>query len=444
MAPLALPTPVLQFIEAINNNDSQSLAAVFEEDGILVNEGQQYKTHTAIEAWATKDLVSHKATVKVLNAQTTQDGKTVVDITLDGDYAAAYGITEPFPLHLYFTHSNKAIQHVRITDIPPTQPTMRAVWASGASIEDPLSTLRNDIRPIPTVPEGWVRVKVSAAAINFHDIFTLRGQSMFPLTFPLTLGNEAVGTLDDGTDVVIFPVMGDSAWTGDRTVDPKRHVLGELTQGALAEYVVVPRENVLPKPKELSTQSAAVLGIAWLTAYRMLFVKSGLQKGQTMLVQGAAGGVSTALIQLGHAAGMTVWCTGRTAEKRRQAERLGASRTFAPGEELPEKVNAVFETSGAASWDHSMASVGLGGRIVVCGLHAGGKVELDLMKLFTESLMVVGSYAGTLDDMKGLIKFVADKKIDVHVSEVLPLDRVEEGLKKIRNGEATGKIVIAL
>jgi len=77
-------------------------------------------------------------------------------------------------------------------------------------------------------------------------------------------------------------------------------------------------------------------------------------------------------------------------------------------------------------------------------LHAGGKVELDLMKLFTESLMVVGSYAGTLDDMKGLIKFVADKKIDVHVSEVLPLDRVEEGLKKILNGEATGKIVIAL
>lgn len=104
-----------------------------------------------------------------------------------------------------------------------------------------------------------------------------------------------------------------------------------------------------------------------------------------------------------------------------------------PGEKLPEKVSAVFDTSKQATWEHSMESVAARGRVVVCGLHAGGEVKLGLMRLITGSISVMGSYAGTLDEMKALIKFVAEKKIDVFVSKVLPLDRVEEGLRKIWN-----------
>ena len=117
-------------------------------------------------------------------------------------------------------------------------------------------------------------------------------------------------------------------------------MLTERHQGSFAETVVVPRRNAIPRPTGLTAVQGAVMGTAWLTAYRMLFTKSGLQPGQTMLVQGASGGVSTALVQLGRAAGMRVWVTGRSEEKRALAERLGAHATFATGERLPGRVDA--------------------------------------------------------------------------------------------------------
>src|SRR6185312_6425593 len=116
-------------------------------------------------------------------------------------------------------------------------------------------------------------------------------------------------------------------WEGDDTVDPGRTLLSEKHQGSLADYVAVPKRNVLPKPAELSFAEAACLPTAWLTAYRMLFGKSGLRPGSTVLVQGASGGVATALIELGKAAGYRIWVTGRSEEKRRAAlERCAAAR----------------------------------------------------------------------------------------------------------------------
>jgi len=119
------------------------------------------------------------------------------------------------------------------------------------------------------------------------------------------------------------------------------------------------------RPKTESMTQAAVMGTAWLTAYRMLFVKSGLRPGQTMLVQGASGGVATALVQLGRAAGMQVWVTGRSDAKRAVAERLGADATFPSGARLPARVDAVFETVGEATWAHSMRALKPGGLVLV-------------------------------------------------------------------------------
>jgi NADPH:quinone reductase-like Zn-dependent oxidoreductase len=119
-------------------------------------------------------------------------------------------------------------------------------------------------------------------------------------------------------------------------------MLSELTDGTLAEYTIAPDRNIIPIPDEMAFEAAAVLGIAWLTAYRMLFTKSGLQPEGSMLVQGSSGRVTTALIQFGHAAGMRVWCTGRMAMKRELGLSLGAERAFEAKEELPEKVEAVL------------------------------------------------------------------------------------------------------
>src|SRR4051794_1210917 len=184
---------------------------------------------------------------------------------------------------------------------------MFAVYAAEPNPDDPIAALRIGERPEPEVPEGWVAVRVRAASLNMHDLWTLRGVGIKPDRFPMILGCDGAGVLEDGTEVVLHSVINAPGWQGDDTLDPKRTLLTEKYQGTFADYVVVPARNAVPKPPGLSFAEAAVMGTAWLTAYRMLFVKSGLQPGQTMLVQGASGGVSTALVQLGRAAGFRVW-----------------------------------------------------------------------------------------------------------------------------------------
>src|SRR3954466_1987718 len=187
---------------------------------------------------------------------------------------------------------------------------MFAVYAAEPNADAPLESLTVGERPEPEVPGGWVAVTVTAASLNMHDLWTLRGVGIKPEQFPMILGCDGAGVLDDGTEVVLHSVIGDPDWGGDETLDPKRTLLTEKHQGTFAETVIVPRRNALPKPAGLTFGEAACMGTACLTPYRMLFVKSELRPGQTILVQGASGGVATALIQLGVAAGFRVWVTG--------------------------------------------------------------------------------------------------------------------------------------
>ena len=127
---------------------------------------------------------------------------------------------------------------------------MFAVYATHAAPDDPLSALSIGDMPEPTVPDGWVRVKVSHASLNRHDLFTLRGISGHPqgITYPMILGNDAVGTLDDGTSVVIYPMMGSGDWRGDETLDPQWHIPSEFIHGTFADYAVVPKRTPSRSP----------------------------------------------------------------------------------------------------------------------------------------------------------------------------------------------------
>jgi NADPH:quinone reductase-like Zn-dependent oxidoreductase len=207
---------------------------------------------------------------------------------------------------------------------------MFAVYAKEANFNDPLASVVVGERPEPVVPEGWVRVRVTHTSLNRHDIFTLLGVTAQtePIPFPMILGNDGAGLLDDGTPVVIYPLIGSDSWRGDETLDPAWHVFSELVPGTMADYVAVPRRNAIPLPEGLSPLNAALLGTAWLTAYRALFTKSRLKPGETLLVQGARGGMATALIQMGRAAGFRVWTTTRSEEGREIASRLGADAIF--------------------------------------------------------------------------------------------------------------------
>jgi NADPH:quinone reductase-like Zn-dependent oxidoreductase len=320
---------------------------------------------------------------------------------------------------------------------------MFAVYATHADPNDPLAALKIGERPEPHVPEGWLRVKISHASLNRHDLFTLRGISGHPegITYPIILGNDGAGTLDDGTPVVIYPVMGSDDWRDDETLDPKWHIPSEFVHGTFADYAVVPRRNAIPLPNTLSPLRASVLGTAWLTAYRALFTKSGLRAGETVLVQGATGGMATALIQLGRAAGFEVWVTSRTEEGRALARALGAHQTFSSNESLPRKVSAIVDNIGSATWAHSMSSLARGGTLVATGGTTGMEVSLNLLPMISNQLTISGSIMGTLDDMQNMMSLIARAGIEPEIGAVLPMERAEEALRAMWEGRTRGKSV---
>ena len=208
-------------------------------------------------------------------------------------------------------------------------------------------------------------------SLNMHDLWTLRGVGIKAEQFPMILGCDGAGR---------FPTAPRSCCTrssGTRRGSATRRSTRSATCSPRGTRARSPKRSWCPRatpcrmPAGLTAVQAAVMGTAWLTAYRMLFVKSGLRPGQTMLVQGASGGVSTALIQLGTRRGDAgVGDRAHRGEAGVAAE-LGAHATFESGARLPERVDAVFETVGEATWAHSMRALKPGGVIVVSGATSG-------------------------------------------------------------------------
>src|SRR4029079_10430046 len=197
---------------------------------------------------------------------------------------------------------------------------MRAAYASSFDTDDPLAALVVGERPAPTPPPGWTTVRVVAASLNHHDLWTLRGVGITEDRLPMILGCDAAGIdTATGEEGVVHSVISGPGWTDAEPRDPQRSLLSERHQGSLADLVTVPTANLVPKPAELSFAEAACLPTAWLTAYRMLFVNSGLRPGKTVLVQGATGGVASACIMLARTAGLRVWATARTEAKQATA-----------------------------------------------------------------------------------------------------------------------------
>ena len=321
---------------------------------------------------------------------------------------------------------------------------MLAAFVSTPAPKDPLSVLEVGERPEPEAPDGWTSVQVKAVSLNHHDLFSLRGVGLPQERMPMILGTDAAGLDEDGNEVVVHGVVATANWAGDETLDPKRTLFSELHQGTMAERVAVPRRNVLPKPAELSLAEAACLPTAWLTAYRMLFVKSGLRPGQTVLVQGASGGVATALVALGRAAGFRVWVTGRSEEKRQGALDLGADQAFETGARLPERVDGVMETVGEATWSHSVKSLKPGGVIVISGATTGFNPGAELNRVYFTQLSVIGSTMGTREELQALMRMCAATGVRPVIDVELPLTQAREGFARMLEGRTAGKIVFTL
>ena len=321
---------------------------------------------------------------------------------------------------------------------------MLAVTCAAQSADDPLSGLTVGERPDPQVPDGWVRVSLRATALNHHDLWSLKGVGLAADKLPMVLGCDGAGVLADGTEVVVHAVVTSPGWTGDDTLDPKRTLLSELYDGTLAEQVVVPARNVLPKPSALSWEDAACLPTAWLTAYRMLFTNAALKPGQTVLVQGAGGGVATAAIALARAAGYRVWATSRDDDKRAKALEIGAHEVFETGARLPDRVDAVIETVGKATWSHSMKSLRPGGTLVVSGATTGADPSADLNRLFFLQQRVIGSTMGTRQELQDLLAFCVATGLRPRVDDVRPLSDARASFERLAEGTVFGKLVLTV
>ena len=318
---------------------------------------------------------------------------------------------------------------------------MFAVYAESFSSDDPLSGLVVGERPAPEAPDGWATVTVKAASLNHHDLWSLRGVGLREEALPMILGCDAAGIDEDGNEVVVHAVVSDPTWLGDETLDPKRSLLSERHQGTFADQVVVPRRNLVPKPASLSFAEAACLPTAWLTAFRMLFTQGDLKPGETVLVQGAGGGVATALITLGRAAGLRVLATSRDEAKRARALEIGAHEVYESGARLPVKVDAVMETVGRATWSHSIRALRPGGRIVISGTTSGPALDdAELTRIFFLQLSVIGSTMGTRDELERLVKFLDATGARPLLDRTIPMDQARDGFAAMAEGDVFGKI----
>lgn len=318
---------------------------------------------------------------------------------------------------------------------------MRAVYAKSSSESDPLSALEVGELDDVQGPPGWLRVRLKASALNHHDLFSLQGVGLPGDRLPMILGCDGAGVDDSGREVMVHSVVASPGWRGDETLDPKRSLLSEVHPGTFADYVWVPEGNVVAKPSELSWEEAGCLSTAWLTAFKMLFSVSPAAPGSTILIQGAGGGVATALIAMASKAGFRVWVTGRSEDKRALATELGAAEVFEPGARLPGRVDVVFDSVGQATWSHSLKCLKPGGAIVTCGATSGFNPPGELNRIFFSQLKVLGSTMGSREEFERLVQFLVTTGVRPRIGSVQPLERARNGFSRMLAGDVHGKVV---
>ena len=300
-----------------------------------------------------------------------------------------------------------------------------AAYASAINPDDPLAGLKVEQIADPEVPDGWELVTVRAAALNHHDLWSLKGVGLSADLLPMVLGCDAAGVSSRwhrgrrpcASSAIRRP------GGGDETLDPKRSLLSEKYPGAMAEQVAVPRAATSsPSRPSLSLRGGRLPadGVADRLPDARRPVRASTGPG-TVLMQGAGGGVADGADLLGKALGHTVFVTSRDPGKRAKAETLGADGVFEPGARLPVRVDAVMETVGEATWAHSLKSLRPGGTLVVCGATSGPNPPADLNRVFFLQLSVVGSTMGTREELAALLMLLDQTGVRPLIHDVRPL-----------------------
>ncbi|PAU68261.1 zinc-binding dehydrogenase [Bifidobacterium criceti] len=330
---------------------------------------------------------------------------------------------------------------------------MRAVYVQDINPDRPLDALAVGELPQTPLPYGWTRIRTRAVSINHHDIWSLKGVGLSADMTPMILGTDVCGVLEEepqghtglkaGDEVVAYTVVGaDGAGV---LAGERRTILSEKYPGTMADETQVPAANLFAKPANCTIEEAAALGTSWLTAYSMLFScdhGAQVQPGDSVLIQGAGGGVSSAAIQLAHAAGLEVFVTSRSAEKLDVARRIGADVAVRVGERLPHKVDAVLDSVGSVTWSHSIRSVRPGGTVVTCGATSGDQPGAELTRVFFQDIRIQGNTMGSRDDFARMLRFVEHANLHPVIDATYPAEYAKDAFARVMSGNLFGKVVL--
>ncbi len=311
-----------------------------------------------------------------------------------------------------------------------------------------------------------VLVRVRAVALNHLDLWTRRGLPNVKYEFPHRLGSDIAGEIEAlgpgarsvsvGQRVIVNPGLSCGVCArcleGDDNLCAKYKLLGENTQGGYARHVVVPDANVVAIPDALSFTDAAAIPLVFITAWQMVVRRAEVKPGQTVLVQAAGSGVSSAAIQICKLLGARVIATTGTDEKAKRARALGADEVInystqdfvAECKRLTAKrgVDAVIEHVGGEVFAKSVLATARGGRVVTCGATAGFTPELDLRQIFFRQVQVLGSTMGRKADLLRVVSFVEQGKLRPVVDRVMPMREARAAHEALERREAFGKIVL--
>lgn len=320
--------------------------------------------------------------------------------------------------------------------------------------------------PEPSVKPGEALIKVKAVALNHLDIWVRRGWKGLRLNLPHILGSDIVGEVvsvnatskfTPGNRVIINPGINtlDDEWTrkGEDSVSPGYKIIGEQTNGGLAEYISVPIQNVFSAPEGLSDAQCAAPLLVGTTCWRMLFTQGKLKAGESVLVVGAGGGVNSLAIAMAAKAGAEVYALTSSAEKAKKALELGAKKvinykdypSWAPEILRATKgrgVDLVIDNVGSATFDNSLRAVRRGGRIVTVGNTSGYNITFDNRLVFSKQVSIIGSTMGSRQDFIDGLNFIWTQGIDPIIDSVAPLKDGIRLMHKLEKGEQFGKLIV--
>jgi len=322
----------------------------------------------------------------------------------------------------------------------------------------------------PPLGPRQVRVAPRAAALNHLDLFVVHGLP-HQYRFPHVVGADGAGVVDavgsevrsvrPGDRVMINPGIPDYTCeycrAGEQSLCRSYGILGEHFPGTMAQYVVVPEQNVatiptLPTP--LSWAEAAAFSLVTLTAWRMIVTRAQVVAGETVLIWGIGGGVALAALRIAKLKRARVIVTSSSDAKLHEAQTLGADailnyKTQKVSQEvraLTDKRGAdvVIENVGEATWDESLRSLGRGGRLVTCGSTSGPHVSLDLRRLFWHQWSLMGSTMGNDAEYREIVRRLGAGELRPIVDRVFPFTEARAAFERLERGEQMGKIVVEI